>query len=203
MNVLGVSFDSKLNWQSQIEQTIKKSRTALHAIMLIKKYFTKTELIQLVTSNSFSIFYYNSKIWHIPSLTQNLKKNLLSASAAALKMCVKNYDSTISFKTLHSITNRGEPNTIMQYKHAITLHKIVNNPIVTRDFISLFFNQNFNEINPHIRFTDTSKFKVGKNLLPNRFHIINNKIESHWLNLSLNMYKIKCRSVFIGNSPSN
>ena len=41
MNVLGVSFDSKLNWQSQVEQTIQKSRRALHAINLIKRYFKK------------------------------------------------------------------------------------------------------------------------------------------------------------------
>ena len=200
MNVLGVSFDSKLNWQSQIEQTIKKSRKALHAIMLIKKFFTKTELIQLVTSNYFSILYYNSEIWHIPSLTQNLKKNLLTASAAALKMCVSNYDSTMSFKTLHSITNRAEPNNIMQYKHAITLYKVINNPITTMNFISLFFNQNFNERNPHMNFTDNSRFKIGKNLLSNRLLIINNKIESQWLNLSLVQYKLKCKSIFIHNS---
>ena len=114
MNVLGVSFDSKLNWQSQVEQTIQKSRRALHAINLIKRYFNKKELLQLVTSNYYSILYYNSEIWHIPSLTLNLKKNLLSASAAALKICVKFYDSTTSFASLHAITNRAEPNKIMQ-----------------------------------------------------------------------------------------
>ena len=32
MNVLGVTFDSKLNWQAQIESTITKSKRALHAI---------------------------------------------------------------------------------------------------------------------------------------------------------------------------
>ena len=168
--------------------------------MLIKKFFTKTELIQLVTSNYFSILYYNSEIWHIPSPTQNLKKNLLTASAAALKMCVSNYDSTMSYKTLHSITNRAEPNNIMQYKHAITLYKVINNPVTTLNFISLFFNQNFNERNPHMNFTDNSRFKIGKNLLSNRLVIINNKIVSQWLNLSLDTYKLKCKSIFIPKS---
>ena len=68
------------------------------------------------------------------------------------------------------------------------------------NFISLFFNQNFNERNPHMNFTDNSRFKIGKNLLSNRLLMINNKIESQWLNLSLVQYKLKCKSIFIHNS---
>ena len=197
MNVLGVSFDSKLNWQSQVEQTIQKSRRALHAINLIKRYFNKKELLQLVTSNYYSILYYNSEIWHIPSLTLNLKKNLLSASAAALKICVKFYDSTTSFASLHAITNRAEPNKIMQYKLAILLFKVINSETTSWDFFSLFFNQNFNERNPFINFRDTSHYKVGKNILTNRFPVLNNKIDTLWLNQSLSSYKIKCKNSFL------
>ena len=36
MNVLGVIFDSKLNWNEHIANCIKKSNKALHAIRLIK-----------------------------------------------------------------------------------------------------------------------------------------------------------------------
>ena len=44
MNVLGVTFDSKLQWGDHISSTVKKANTALHAIRLIKQYFTPTEL---------------------------------------------------------------------------------------------------------------------------------------------------------------
>ena len=39
MNVLGVIFDSKLQWNDHIAHTIKKSNSALHCIKLIKNYF--------------------------------------------------------------------------------------------------------------------------------------------------------------------
>ena len=41
MNVLGVSFDCKLNWQSQIQNSISKAKKALNAIKLIRKFFYK------------------------------------------------------------------------------------------------------------------------------------------------------------------
>ena len=78
MNVLGVSFDSKLNWQTQIQQTISKSKKAIQALWLIRKYFNKQEMLQLITSSFYSILYYNSEIWHLPSNCHNSKKPSLS-----------------------------------------------------------------------------------------------------------------------------
>jgi hypothetical protein len=71
MNVSGVTFDSKLQWSAQVSNTIIKANCSLCAIKLIKKYFRKAELRTLLTSNFYSILYYNSEIWHIPTLNQN------------------------------------------------------------------------------------------------------------------------------------
>ena len=87
MNVLGVIFDSKMQWGDHISLTIKKANTALHAIRLIKHYFTPTELRTLITSNFYSFLFYNAEIWLLPKLNQILKSNLLSASTNALKIC--------------------------------------------------------------------------------------------------------------------
>ena len=86
MNVLGVTFDSKLNWSAHISNQINKANKALHAIKLIKKYFTTNEILTLITSNYFSVLYYNSEVWHLPTLKPELKQHLLSASANALKL---------------------------------------------------------------------------------------------------------------------
>ena len=85
MNVLGVIFDSKLHCTEQVAYSIKRSMKALNAIRSIKKFYTKSELISLVTSNFYSILYYNSEIWHLPSLKFSLKQKLLSVSSKALK----------------------------------------------------------------------------------------------------------------------
>ena len=89
MNVLGVCFDSKLTWAKHISNAINKANMALHAIKLIKKHFSGNEIIQLLTSNFYSILYYNSEIWHLPTLKPELNQMLLSASAKALKITQK------------------------------------------------------------------------------------------------------------------
>ena len=60
MNILGITFDTKLQWAPQVNQSLKKSAPALNAIRLIKRFFNTTELVQLVTSNFYSILFYRS-----------------------------------------------------------------------------------------------------------------------------------------------
>ena len=40
MNIKGVIFDTKLQWAPQVSQAITKPKRALHAIKLLKRYFT-------------------------------------------------------------------------------------------------------------------------------------------------------------------
>ena len=141
MNVLGVIFNSKLNWNDHTAKAINKANSALHCIKLIKYYFNKEELLNIITSNYYSILYYNSEIWHIPLNTHNSKKQIMSASAAPLKYCVRFYDRNISYITLHAIVKRATPSQIMIYKHALLLHKIYNDENSSQEWLSLFFNQ--------------------------------------------------------------
>ena len=80
-NILGVIFDLKLTWADHISHAVKRSIKALNAIRIIKRFFTKKELLSLVTSNFYSILYYNSEIWHLPTLKTTLKQSLLRTSA--------------------------------------------------------------------------------------------------------------------------
>ena len=84
-------------------QTITEAKRALHAIKFIKPHFHQDELRQRLTSNFFSILYYNSEIWHIPSLNANLKQQLLTASAASLRLCTSGDAHTISYLDLHKL----------------------------------------------------------------------------------------------------
>ena len=111
INVLGVIFDTKLQWAPQIANCVSKSISALNAIKLTKNFFNKQELLQLVTSNFFSVLYYNSEIWHLPSLNNNLKTKLMSVFARALKVCMYYPDPFLSFERIHSINKRA-PQTI-------------------------------------------------------------------------------------------
>jgi hypothetical protein len=139
INVLGITFDSKLQWSSQVSRAIRGTNISLQAIKLIRKYFTTPEIVQLLTSNFYSRFYYGSKIWHIPTLSQNCKRMLLSASANALKLCNVFYDPSVSYINLHKLHKRALPSKFCLYRHCILLHKVFNDSIPKRDWVDLNF----------------------------------------------------------------
>ena len=197
MNVLGVQFDSKLSWSDQVNKSINKSKKTLHAINLIKKYFKTDELKGLLTSNFYSVLYYNSEIWNLPTLSTHLKTKLLSASANALKMCLTTLPQNTSHDSIHRMTKRGTPTQMCNYKHAIQLYKLFNSTTMSDDWISLNFQQNYNGRNNKLQIFNSSNYKVGQNLLVNRFKPLNNKIDYLWFNESFNSYKIKCKTIFL------
>ena len=48
MNVLGVQFDAQLNWSEQVSRVTTKAKQSLHAIRIIKKYFSNPEIRNLL-----------------------------------------------------------------------------------------------------------------------------------------------------------
>ena len=197
INVLGITFDAKLQWHLQINNAISKSKRALHAINLIRKFFTQTQLLKLITSNYLSVLYYNADVWLLPSLAPNLKQKLLSASAAPLKMCTRLYDQSMSYDTLHILNKRATPKQFTTYRHALLLHKTFNDSTLSRDWTDLFFNQQFNGRCNTINFLNLKHYKIGNNILSNRFVILNGLINYEWLNLPFNSYKLKCKNMFL------
>ena len=151
----------------------------------------------MLTSNFYSILYYNCDVWLIPSLKPQLKQQLLSASARALRICTPNYNNLMSYEQIHAINKRATPNQMMLYKHSLLLYKIWNDAIYSKDWLALNFQQNFNLRCNKVMLYETSNCKVGKNLSPNRLKVINGLIEFDWLNLSSNSYKINCKKLFL------
>ena len=197
INVLGVSFDSKMTWSNQISQTIQKANKALHAIKIIKKYFSKIEITTLLTSNYFSILYYNSEIWHLPTLSPELKQMLLSASANALKLTQNNPNYMQSFIDIHKSCKRALPEQMILYKHAILLYKLYNENLPETDWLALNFQQTTTTRQAVFFIIKNNNFKIGNNILTNRLNILNNKIPLNLLNKSFNTYKIECKKLLL------
>ena len=133
----------------------------------------------------------------LPSLSRQSKIALLSASSAPLKICCNRYHNLISYERLHTILKRPLPQEIIKHNHALLLHKTYNEQDPTSDWLHINFNQNFNARNNKANFFDTSNFKQGKNLLSNRFTVINNLIEYNWLNLPFVAFKIKSKKMLL------
>ena len=187
-----VQISNYLVFKSQ--NPITKSLNALNAIRLI---FSQRELFQLITSNFYSLLYYNSEIWHLPSLKITLKQKLLSTSARALKVCWKNPSMYISFESLHKMSKRATPENFMKYKLALSLHKLYNVPYNSIEFSSLNENQIFTSRQTKFIIRKNNNLKVGLNCLSNRLYVLNNIIPLAWLNDSLSLYKCKCKKLLL------
>ena len=197
INVLGIIFDSKLTWAKHIAIQTNKANSALHAIKLIRRYFNQSELLSLLTSNFYSILFYNSEVWHIPSLKPELKQILLSASARALKVSQRAPDRFESFINIHTACKRALPNQLIIYKHSILLHKIYNSQSPKMDWIDLNFNQTFNTRQIYFRTTKSNNHIIGNNILNTRLTVLNSKIPLIDLNLSLDSFKVKYKSILL------
>ena len=197
MNVLGVLYDSKLQWSAQVSNVITKANKALHAIRIIRPYFNQIELRTLLTSNFYSLLYYNSEIWQIPSLNPISKQQLLSASAKALKLCSYNNDQMISFMDIHVQMKRATPCQMLKYKHALLLHKLYNFMEPIAEWILMNFNQIITGRQENFIIQKHNNYKIGSNILCNRLSTLNNEIPFSWLNMPISTYKVNCKKKYL------
>ena len=83
------------------------------------------------------------------------------------------------------------------YKHALQLYKLFNSVDMSDDWISLNDQQIFNRRNEHFQIYTKANYKVGKNLIVNRFKPLNNKIKLSWFNGSFESFKVKCKQLLL------
>ena len=196
MNVLGVTFDSKLNWNIQTANAIAKANKSLYAIKMISKFLNGGEIKTLLTSNFYSTLYYNSEIWLSHLLDQNSKQMLLSASAKALRLSMPFSNNLISFEEIHKKCNQSTPSHIAQYKNALELFKLFNAALPSKNWIDLNNQIIVNRRQNFFNCIRVNNFKIGLSTMVNKFFSLNGKIELKLLNLSYPTYKKKCKSIF-------
>ena len=197
MNVLGVTFDCKLNWKEHVANVIKKSNKTLYAIRIIKLFFNKSELKILLNSYYFSVLYYNSEIWLTPFLHSGPKQQLLSASANAIRSCLNYPTKFISFECIHKDFKKSTPEQFALYKISLLLYKTFNNAIADTDWLE-FSNQIIcTSRQTTFDIHKSSNFKIGNTILSNKFSCITRKIELDHLNLPYPSYKFKMKNVFL------
>ena len=126
MNVLGVIFDSKLNWNAHIANAIKKAKKALFGLRLIHRFFNKNEMRSLLDSYVYSVLYYNAVIWLTPEINPQMKNCLLSISANALRSCMLFNNNEISFEKIHLLCKKCTPKQVTLYQIALRAHKILS-----------------------------------------------------------------------------
>ena len=153
----------------------------------------------LLTSNFYSVLYYNCKVWLSQELKGLIKQQILAASSNALKMINNVSDLRILYQQLHIQEKRATPMNFSKYRLAIQLFKIYNGVEENNDWVDMNVQQNFNARNEYFHINDASKVKVGRNILCNRLTCLNGEIKFDWLNLGLTAFKLKAKSIYLTN----
>ena len=201
MNVLGVTFDSKLNWSVHIANNILKAKKSLYALRLLRPFFNKEKMRILLDSNFYSVLYYNSSVWLTPDLSSGSKHDLLAVSALALRSCLGPNLSDISFINLHKNNNKCTPAQITMYQLAFNLYKTVNEndnllPPST-EFIRLLEQVIVTRRQVLFELFKTNKSKIGMNSNENKLYHINKLIVMDKLSWNFPRYKKHMKTQFL------
>ena len=98
---------------------------------------------------------------------------------------------------LHKMNKRAMPQSFMTYKIAIQLHKLYNTSNPSLDWTSLNYNQILTSRQTQFLIAKSNRHKVGMNILPNRFSVLNGKIPLTWLNYSIDKFKIHIKKLLL------
>ena len=204
MNVLGVIFDSKLNWSAHVANSICKARKALFALRLLRKFFNDQEMRQLLDSNFYSILYYNAALWLTPELCSPMKQALLSISANALRSCMLSNCSEVSFVKIHSICKKCTPTQIMAYQSALLLHKTISDSFnyCSYEHATLFCNIVCTGRQLNFEIIRSNRNKIGMNCISNKFYHVSKLISLNSLNLSFVHFKKLMKIQFLKNGKT-
>ena len=102
----------------------------------IKRHFSVSELLTLITSLCYSKLYYGSQVWLLPTLKESLYRSLLSQSGQCLKMLNKD----LLYVSLHKKYLRAAPKLFSYYHTAVNYYKAINERIYTQEAPNLINN---------------------------------------------------------------
>ena len=204
INVLGVTFDSKLNWSMHVTNVISKAKKSLYALRQLKQYFSTSQMRTLLDTYFYSVLYYNSTVWLSPDLNSSCKQSLLSVSALALRSCMSPTNYDVSFINIHKMFKKCTPDQIMLYQISLLLFRTVNE---TCHFPSSSFVKLMDQIvctSRQVMFEThrANKSKIGMNSLENKLYHVSKLILMDKLNWSLPLYKkhMKLQFLKFGNT---
>jgi hypothetical protein len=192
IKVLGITMDTTLSWQEQVNNTVNNVQSKIHAIRKIQRFFLTDELLQLLKTYCYPSLYYASNVWLTPSLNVKLKAKLFSSSGKILSII-----KIDSYRKLHKQFTRATPEMWQNYELAISLYDLNVTGLPSSDWQTLQKNTLQNRRSAKLHFTSTNNLRCGLNVLPNRLKTITNRIDASWLELSKETYKQKCKKEFI------
>ena len=197
IRVLGIIFDSKLNWYEHTKHAMSKANKAKQGLSLIRKYFNQEEMLKLATAYFYSTLYYGAKVWLMSTLHSTIKKQLWQASSYMLLIVEGKIGNRLSFEKLHKKYNRASPMMWCNYVTAMAMWEVVNNQLPEKTHLKLALNILHEERRPGLLITRNNDTKMGFNCLSNRLQVVSKSLKVNWQYMSKINFKSLCKKQFI------
>ena len=199
IRVLGVTFDTRLTWEVQVEEACAKAKRNLHGLRHISRYFNSTELSKIATACVFASLYYGCEIWLGPQTRRKSILKLNAVSTNCLRICKKDWRKAFNRDQLHQEFKRATPIEMGDYCLARTLRNILlrENPMDL--FVGILDNILEERREPERVFlTKKNRRRVGLNVLSHRLTDVSRRMKFNWLNneLSDDLVRVKLKECF-------
>ena len=125
IKILGVTFDSKLTWEIQVEEACAKAKRNLHALKFLSRFFNSSELSKIATHCVFGALYYGCEIWLGQQTKRKSIQKLNTVSTTCLRICKKDWRRLFNREILHKEFKRATPTEMGHYVLARTLRNIL------------------------------------------------------------------------------
>ena len=197
IKILGIIFDSKLDWHIQARNAMAKANKAKQALSLIRKFFDQEEMIKLATAYFYSTLYYGARVWLMTSLHHVLKKQLWQLSSRMLKIVNGFNTPYVSFMSLHKKFKRATPLMWCKYTTATAMWDLINNNVPEYTAIRAILNRQFDRRKRGMIFTRSNVSKIGFNCLSNRLQVVSKTLNVDWPDMSKRAFRELCKKIMI------
>ncbi len=181
MKVLGVVFDYRLTWEKHVRQVVAKSSAKLSVLQKLRRFYTRKQFIQILTSQFFSTLYYCSQAWLTSTTHVKLWKIVNSIHYRALRVALHEYRPKTNREKIDLLCGRASPKQWSKYCIASLVINCLQNgkPTLLVSFIreTLYHERR----SPNIgKFYNNAKGKIGRQKLGNNLEFMS-AIRDDWL----------------------
>ena len=196
MNILGLTFDNKLNWGDQVTRTIAKAKRVLYGLKSIRRYLSDREFRQVLTSHFYPVLMYGSEIWYSCSSYRD-RARIESIHYRALRIMFGDWKNAISRVSLNRLAQRATPSEWAKYAVVKLAATVTQTTFPTRLFNSITPNSYKKNRSPgRLFFFSDSKKRIGEQALRNRLGPEMNALCFPWINCSPDTMRINLKQHF-------
>ena len=93
--------------------------------------------------------------------------------------------------------DRALPENFLLYRHALLLHKLMNDHSHTCEWVHLNFNQILTSRQTTFMAKKGNRRRVGLNAFANRVFVLNGRVPLDWFTMNIDTYKVHCKKEFL------